>query len=58
MYENDMGDGRILRLERDGCQYMIVEVDGDSSQVVGSYSGYMEALTEYHEYFKEHCDFS
>lgn len=58
MYENDMGDGRTLRLERDDCQYLIVEVDGNISSIVGRYSSYSEALDEYHEYFMEHCDFA
>lgn len=58
MYENYMGDGRILRLERDGYQYRIVEEEGNICTVVGRYSDYKEALEEYHEYFKEHCDFS
>lgn len=58
MYENDMGDGRKLRLERDGWEYLILEDDGNTCTVVGRYSDYMVALTEYHEYFKEHCDFA
>lgn len=57
-YENDMGNGRALALRKKGSDYVIVEMDGKSSQIVGSSPDLMEALQKYMDYFKVHCDFS